>query len=148
MIELQTIDKNDTKFMFPEIKDTINQNIQDYQCNYDEDGFVYYTLWFDNPLEKCWEFEFYLLEREIEYTAEDFVKDLEDYYADFSDGVDSFIEEYLSVNDDIFEPELYTELAEKIIDILQFEKKQVETLIEKLWNDIDNCDDLQKFRRV
>jgi transcriptional/translational regulatory protein YebC/TACO1 len=145
---MKIIGKNDTKFMFPEIKDTINQNIQDYQCNYDENGFVYYTLRFDNPLEKCWEFEFYLLERAIEYTAEDFVKDLEDYYADFSDRVDTFIEEYLSVNDDIFESKLYTELVEKIIDILQFEKKQVETLIEKLWNDIDNCDDLQKFRRV
>ncbi|HJI48791.1 MAG TPA: YebC/PmpR family DNA-binding transcriptional regulator [Oscillospiraceae bacterium] len=145
---MKIIGKNDTKFMFPEIKDTINQNIQDYQCNYDENGFVYYTLRFDNPLEKCWEFEFYLLERAIEYTAEDFVKDLEDYYADFSDGVDSFIEKYLSVNDGIFEPKSYTELVEKIIDILQFEKKQVETLIEKLWNDIDNCDDLQKFRRV
>lgn len=145
---MKIIGKNDTKFMFPEIKDTINQNIQDYQCNYDENGFVYYTLRFDNPLEKCWEFEFYLLERAIEYTAEDFVKDLEDYYADFSDRVDTFTEEYLSVNDDIFESKLYTELVEKIIDILQFEKKQVETLIEKLWNDIDNCDDLQKFRRV
>lgn len=145
---MKIIDKNDTKFMFPEIKDTINQNIQDYQCNYDENGFVYYTLRFDNPLEKCWEFEFYLLEIVIEYTAEDFVKDLEDYYAYFSDGVDSFIEKYLSVNDGIFKPKSYTELVEKIIDILQFEKKQVETLIEKLWNDIDNCDDLQKFRRV
>lgn len=144
---MKIINKNDTKFIFPEIKDTINKYVKDYQCDYDEDGFIYYTLVFNNPLEESWEFEFYLLERETEYTAEDFMLDLEDCYADFSDEIDSIIDKHLQIDYDN-DWELHIELIEELIDVLEFKEKQVEALIKELRCVIDSCDDLQKFRRV
>lgn len=139
---MKIIDKNDIKFMFPEIKDTINKYVKDYQCDYDEDGFIYYTLVFNNPLEESWEFEFYLLERETEYTAEDFMLDLEESF-------DRFLNRgYGLIRRNLLGYESHIRLARKLIEILQLETEQIETLVDRLRYDIDNCDDLQKFRRV
>ena len=80
---MKTIDKNDTKFMFPEIKATINKYVQDYRCDYYGNDSVWFILSLYNPLEGNWEFKFYLSGRKTEYTAEDFVSNLEESFNRF-----------------------------------------------------------------
>ena len=139
---MKIIDKNDTKFMFPEIKDTINKDVQDYQCDYYENDSIWFILSFYNPLEENWEFKFYLSGRKTEYTAEDFVSNLEESF-------DRFLNRgYGLIRRNLLGDESHIRLARKLIEILQLETEQIETLIDALRYDIDNCDDLQKFRRV
>ena len=141
MIELQTIDKNDTKFMFPEIKDTIKQNIQDYQCNYDEDGFVYYTLWLKSPLKGKWELVFYLPKNKNEYTAKDFVISLRNYYFNFvAEKADFVIGVALNSGT--------RDIADELFDLWLSKEEQIKTLLDKLRNEICSYDDLYLFKRV
>lgn len=139
---VQTIDKNDTKFMFPEIKATINKYVQDYRCDYYGNDSIWFILSLYNPLEGNWEFKCYLSGRKTEYTAEDFILNLEK-------SLDRFLNRaYGLIERNLLGDEPHIRLARKLNETLQLETDQIETLIKELRYDIENCDDLQKFRRV
>lgn len=129
---------NDKKFMFPEVVQTMCNSVDDWEMNdYDRD--IYCTIYKYTPLGEDYSFDLHLGKGKLNYSVNDFINALEDYYESFD------IDEEVAFWVDNRGKNGVPESIEDLLDDAKWKKQWLSELITDLHKDVDENSQCLKF---